>query len=156
MTPIGHLSAGYLLHRVGGFPLGLVLFAAIFPDLFDKPLRYLLGIQPFGRSYMHGVVGLAAASLLAWILAGRRTALAWALGHGSHILLDSFSFVPYFYPVFFYEFPQDAPMLSLNPPSLVSEAVLILVVVWVFIRHRPAAETSGGTRNEVSRRKEAP
>lgn len=102
MMPWGHLGVAYLLYalyahlRAGHPPRTLPAVALAvgsqFPDIVDKPLAWYLGVLPGGRTLTHSVFSAAIILLVVSILAARfdRTdiALAFGIGHVSHILLD--------------------------------------------------------------------
>jgi hypothetical protein len=92
MFPLGHLglaagAALLLARREDAVDLRFVLFGALLPDLVDKPLGALLGLE--SRLWAHTALfalALAAATLLA---VGRHRALPWlAFGGGVHLVLD--------------------------------------------------------------------
>ena len=102
MWPWDHAAVGYLLlstatrlgwRRAPTRQAGIAaVFAALLPDLVDKPLSWGLALLPSGRSLAHSllfglplvaVVGVAA---LAWTRRG--VALGFALGYLSHLAGD--------------------------------------------------------------------
>jgi membrane-bound metal-dependent hydrolase YbcI (DUF457 family) len=103
MWPIGHASVAYLLYarstrsRFAGPPgpgaTVVVGFAALFPDLIDKPLAWYLGVLPGGRTLAHSLFVLVPLSLAIYVLARRRDVgeygVAFAVGTISHTLLDA-------------------------------------------------------------------
>jgi hypothetical protein len=68
-------------------------FAALLPDLIDKPLGWYLGVLPGGRALGHSLLLLVPLSLAVYELARRRNAgeygVAFAVGAISHTLLDT-------------------------------------------------------------------
>ncbi|MFW5939462.1 MAG: metal-dependent hydrolase [Halolamina sp.] len=102
MWPWDHAAVAYLLlsaysRSAWGRPptRGLAavgVFAALLPDLIDKPLSWWLAVLPSGRSLGHSVlvaVPLAMVVLALGATAGRRhVAAAFVLGHLSHLAGD--------------------------------------------------------------------
>ena len=101
MWPWTHLAFGYLVvsllwrlrgHRLNGAVAAAAALGTQFPDLVDKPLAWVLGILPAGRSLGHSVFIATAVSAVVLYVAGRRDrfdpALAFVVGYGSHIAGD--------------------------------------------------------------------
>ena len=85
----GHLAAVYLVSRTPGLePRGLWQ-AAMFPDLVDKPLRWLWRVTPNDRLPAHSGLFWLLSTVAAWALQGRRFALSWGLGYGVHLSCDA-------------------------------------------------------------------
>lgn len=103
MWPIGHASVAYLCYALstrsrsddppGHGPTVVVGFAALLPDLIDKPLAWEFGLLPGGRTFAHSLFVLVPLSLLVYAVARRRGAgeygIAFAVGTISHTLLDA-------------------------------------------------------------------
>jgi len=107
MWPWSHLAFGYLvvsvLWRLRGHRVdGAVAFAAAvgtqFPDLVDKPLAWVLGVLPAGRSLAHSVFTAAVVSAVVLASArrwgGREPALAFVAGYASHLAGDALPKLP--------------------------------------------------------------
>ncbi len=100
--PWGHAAFGYLLNSLGirstrrrsptGIETYTVIFAAILPDLVDKPLSWVFHIFPEGDSVAHSIFVAVPVGLLVLWLATRRDraslGAAFALGYWSHLLGD--------------------------------------------------------------------
>jgi hypothetical protein len=65
-----------------------VVTASIFPDLVDKPLRFVFHQFEFGRNIMHSLPGLVVISLIFMIIFEKRVGFNWAVGHMGHIGAD--------------------------------------------------------------------
>lgn len=103
MWPIGHASVAYLLYalstrsRFDGSPghgaTMVVGFAALLPDLIDKPLAWELGLLPGGRTLAHSLFVLVPLSVAVYGLTRRRgveeSGVAFAIGAISHTFLDA-------------------------------------------------------------------
>lgn len=84
----GHLAAAYLAGRTTKTDLRGVMAASMFPDLVDKPVRWLLGITPNDRIPAHTGWFWLGTSLLARWLGGSRFGQGWVVGYGAHLLCD--------------------------------------------------------------------
>ncbi|WP_436903317.1 metal-dependent hydrolase [Halovenus halobia] len=103
MWPIGHASAAYLLYALstrsrqdespGHAATVVVGFAALVPDLIDKPLAWYLGVLPGGRTLAHSLFFLVPLSALVYLVARRNGVeeygVAFSIGVISHTLLDA-------------------------------------------------------------------
>lgn len=67
----GHLYLSYVLARTMKLNLGVCLVAGWFPDVFDKTLKYVLHIYPYGRVVMHSLLGVLVTSLIVLLIKGR-------------------------------------------------------------------------------------
>jgi len=102
MWPWEHLVFGYLLfsgaaHLVGGRAPGdraavVLAVATQLPDLIDKPLGWVVGVLPAGRSLGHSLLFFAALFLAAWAverwLGARLARGALVVGYLSHLVGD--------------------------------------------------------------------
>lgn len=102
MWPWEHLGFGYVLYSLfvharhrrapESVPTLVVAFAAVMPDLIDKPLAWTFGAVPSGYSVAHSVfVGFPIVLLIAGILRWRGAALSGAaliVGYLSHLVGD--------------------------------------------------------------------
>jgi hypothetical protein len=98
MWPWEHVAAGYLAYSVfarvayGRTPRGdaalAVVFAALLPDLIDKPLAWGVDLLPSGRSLAHSLLFAGPTIVLAGLAAGRRVAFAFALTYLGHLGAD--------------------------------------------------------------------
>lgn len=103
MWPIGHASTAYLLYALsahsrrdespGHAATVIAGFAALLPDLVDKPLAWYLGVLPGGRTLAHSLFLLVPLSALVYVVARRRGVeeygVAFAVGVISHTVLDA-------------------------------------------------------------------
>jgi membrane-bound metal-dependent hydrolase YbcI (DUF457 family) len=103
MWPIGHVAVAYLCYafsthsRFDSPPehgaTVLLGFAALLPDLIDKPLGWYLGVLPGGRALGHSLLFVIPLSLAVYGLARRHNAeeygIAFTVGAISHTLLDA-------------------------------------------------------------------
>ncbi|WP_440991901.1 metal-dependent hydrolase [Haloarchaeobius baliensis] len=101
MWPWEHVAVAYVAYslgsrlagrRVTGAAAVAVAFGALFPDLVDKPLSWVVGVLPGGRSLAHSLL-VAVPVVLAVQLLGRdrRTGLvatAFSVGYLSHLPMD--------------------------------------------------------------------
>jgi len=140
MYPVpGHLAVSLLGHRCLRAELIPVILGGIVPDIVDKVLSGLVHAAPYGRSYMHSLIGLAVSIALVTLIKGRRWGYGWAVGHLGHLIGD-ISFIPWFYPFVQYHFPQDInffdpsnlPQLW-NPRPLILESSALLLVLLSFM-----------------------
>lgn len=102
MWPWEHLAVAYLLYSLTSRvvwrrpPTARAAFAvaaaSLLPDLVDKPLAWWLAVLPSGRSLGHSLLVavpvLAAVLLVGWLLEERPVAVAFAVGHLSHLAGD--------------------------------------------------------------------
>ena len=101
MTPLGHVGITLPVARALRLNMWVVLFTALLPDIVDKTMWWLgLGAP---RYVGHSLLFLALVVFL-FSLRGKRGSLAALLGGGSHLLLDSGEFVPWFFPFVSYSF----------------------------------------------------
>ena len=85
MYPLpGHLSLSYVLAQALNLHLGICLVAGLFPDVFDKTLKYALHIYPYGRVIMHSLLGVVVTSLVVLLPKGKSWGLSWFVGHLFH------------------------------------------------------------------------
>lgn len=112
MYLLGHLGIGlglaWLAASGSRRPVDyrLVLLGAILPDLIDKPLGFVLGLE--GRLWAHTLVFLAAV-LAASAVPSVRGLVALAFGVATHFLLDRIWEQPWvaFWPALGLAFPPD-------------------------------------------------
>jgi len=172
MWPWGHLALGYLLYSgtrrvpsgLGTLALALVLGSQV-PDLLDKPLAWLLGVLPTGRSLGHSlpfaVLVLAVLALVVrwWIPERPELGVAYGVGHLSHLLGDALypvlagefahlAFLGYpLVPPFEYDIGQSVGAhlaLIEFSPAFVFELVLVALAVGIRLADgRPGLATLG-------------
>jgi hypothetical protein len=102
MWPWEHVAVGYLAYSafsrlVWREPPStraalVVTFAAVAPDLVDKPLAWGLDVLPAGKSLAHSLVAFLSLSGLAALLGARsdswRSAAGFVVGYASHLAGD--------------------------------------------------------------------
>lgn len=108
MLPWEHVAVGYLAYSLfarlayrrapRGDAVLAVAFAALLPDLIDKPLAWGAGALPSGKSLAHSLVFAGPATGLAVLATGRRIAIAFALSYALHLAGDVFFPVALGYP----------------------------------------------------------
>lgn len=84
----GHVAAAILASRATSTDLGGSLAASMFPDLVDKPVRWILRVTPNDRIPAHTLLGWLLTALVARVIGGQRFARGWLVGYGSHLLCD--------------------------------------------------------------------
>ncbi|MGB9576989.1 MAG: metal-dependent hydrolase [Candidatus Micrarchaeia archaeon] len=111
-------------------------FFALLPDLVDKPL-FLLGVTPSSRFIAHTLFFAFAVSLIVFFAAPRK--LRWPLacsalfGCTTHLLLDSYGFLPLFYPFLPYDFPSTNFDLTFNVLTTLFELIGFCCIVLVVL-----------------------
>jgi hypothetical protein len=101
----GHIAVAGLLHRYLKVQAGPVLIASLYPDIVDKAL-YRLDLAPSGRTIAHTWLSLAVTTGFVRSIWGGEAAKSWSLGYLGHLLADADGFVPWFFPLRTYSFPQ--------------------------------------------------
>lgn len=130
MYLLGHLGIGlgtaWLVASKGRRTVDyrLVLLGAILPDLIDKPLGFLLGLET--RLWAHTLVFFLAV-LAASAIPSVRSLVGLALGVGSHLFLDRIWEQPWvlWWPAFGVGFPLDGVNFSNLLQVLVSDPYVI-------------------------------
>jgi hypothetical protein len=84
----GHVAAAYLAARATRANLRASIAAAMFPDLIDKPTRWLWRLTPNDRIPAHSALFWSLTSGLAYLVGGSQVAAGWAVGYGAHLLCD--------------------------------------------------------------------
>ncbi|MBM3187841.1 MAG: metal-dependent hydrolase [Chloroflexi bacterium] len=84
----GHVAAAAAAAKCTHTDMRGAMAAAMWPDLIDKPTRWLLRLTPNDRIPAHSLLGWVCSTLLAWHLGGRRFARGFAVGYGAHLLGD--------------------------------------------------------------------
>ncbi|MFD1647783.1 metal-dependent hydrolase [Haloarchaeobius litoreus] len=101
MWPWEHIAVAYLTYSLGSRLVGrrpaataaaAVAVGALFPDLVDKPLSWVFGVLPGGRSLAHSLLVAVPVVLLVGLVARDRRAgalgVAFSVGYLSHLPLD--------------------------------------------------------------------
>ncbi|MBN1400198.1 MAG: metal-dependent hydrolase [Anaerolineae bacterium] len=84
----GHVAAAWLVSEVTGVDRRGALAASMFPDLVDKPVRWLLGLTPNDRIPAHTALGLLLTTLVVRRCADRRFTEGWIAGYATHLFCD--------------------------------------------------------------------
>jgi hypothetical protein len=84
----GHLAAAYLAGRLCNSDWRGAMAAAMFPDLIDKPLRWLLRRTPNDRIPAHTGLAWALTTAAARRWGGTDYARGWLVGYGAHLVCD--------------------------------------------------------------------
>jgi hypothetical protein len=129
----GHLAVAVAesnlpLFRRGPRRLLVLLFvASLFPDGVDKTIGYIFHAMPNGRHFAHNLFSLLGLSLLAGLFFGPAGGWAWFCGYLGHLLADSGSLVPWFFPLKKYPFKKGR--LKFEPAQLLGETLILLLVL---------------------------
>ncbi len=132
----GHLAVALAQHCLPPLAkdkraLKPLLLASLFPDIVDKIIGYILKMMPNGRHFAHNIFSLTGTSLLVGFIWGKMSGLAWFLGYGGHLVVDSKTFVPWFFPFRRYSFRKGRFAIPL--PRFFKE---LLFLGFVLIIHR--------------------
>ena len=138
MLPTGHLATSYILYRFAKVDWRIAAAASLFPDLLDKPLKLVFHVFPGGRSLGHGLPAVIAISLGMWLWQGRHAGYSWFLGHLFHLFADyPFSgYVPWFFPLTDYAFPEGGPALLITMPEVLLDAGAVCLAVGLYWHKR--------------------
>jgi len=139
----GHVAAASLASKALGTDLRAGLAVSMFPDMVDKPIRWLFRLTPNDRIPAHTLLGCATSSLLVRFLFGQRFAQGWAVGYGAHLLCDEVNAhlnpgrIYFWWPFRRYAMHTGPTGLksSLNdfsPTSLAVEGAVVLAALWVW------------------------
>lgn len=141
----GHLAAAAMAGKAFQADSRASLAASMFPDLVDKPLRWLLGITPNDRIPAHTLVACLLTTIVVRVSRGRRFAYGWLVGYCSHLLCDEINAhlnpgrIYFWWPFRRYRMHVGPTGLSTSlddftPASLLLEAATVLCAVWVWFR----------------------
>lgn len=159
----GHVAAAYLatrlLHtdRLGTFA------ACMFPDLVDKPVRWLLRRTPNDRIPAHTALAWALTTAAIWGWRGTDCARGWLAGYGVHLACDEVNAhlnpgrLYLWWPLKRYEMHVgptglQSSLADFRPASLAVEGALTLLAaaIWLAsdddaatIRTRASSDTRG-------------
>jgi len=147
MGPLGHigitLGAAHVTNLATPLRLSLwiVAFAALLPDLIDKPL-YILGIGD-GRFIGHTLLFICIVSAVLYIK-NKKYALVVMFGSVCHLVFDMHGFVPWLYPFISHDFTivfdpggiyarllialNIAGGVYISPVSLITELIGLLIL----------------------------
>ena len=84
----GHMAAAWLASRATRSDGIGALAACMFPDLVDKPIRWLFAATPNDRIPAHTALFWAGTSAAACRLAGWRFGRGWLVGYAAHLGCD--------------------------------------------------------------------
>jgi hypothetical protein len=151
----GHVASALLASRRWTLDPRIAITAALFPDLVDKPAKFL-GLVPTGRFPTHTLLALGLTTIVVLLVDRRfrrrgRWVAAWVTGYSLHLALDFADVVPLLWPFRAYpalHYPligQRAAPDELIVLSGVLELLLMVIAVYVEIRRRrraPARESA--------------
>jgi hypothetical protein len=145
----GHIAIALTQHRLLTLQgqdeqiIKPLLIASLFPDLVDKCIGYVFHMMPNGRHYAHNIFSLIGLSLAVTLVWGKEVGYAWFVGYLGHLLVDSKSWVPWFFPAQKYHFHRGR--LSFKPAQLIREAIFLAVVLIIHRLSHP--HSSGDEKN---------
>ena len=84
----GHVAAAGLVSRALGTDMRATLAVSMFPDVVDKPVRWVFRLTPNDRIPAHTLLGWVCTSSLVRLLCGPRAAWGWFVGYGTHLACD--------------------------------------------------------------------
>lgn len=149
----GHVAAAYLASKLFRTDQRAGLAVSMFPDMIDKPVRWLLHITPNDRIPAHTGLVWTLTSAITWLLGGKRFAQGWLVGYGAHLVCDEINAylnpgrIYFWWPFKRYQMHTGPTGLqsSLNdfsPASLLVEAVTVVCALWVWRRSQNKGQRS--------------
>jgi hypothetical protein len=156
----GHVAAAYLAGKLCKVERRGTLAAAMFPDLVDKPLRWVLRRTPNDRIPAHTGLAWALTTVAARQWGGVAFARGWLVGYGAHLVCDEVNAhlnpgrIYFWWPFRRYSMHVGPTGLrsSLNdfrPASLAVEGAIVVLAAAVWLaagaRERRAREHSAAT-----------
>lgn len=139
MLPLAHVGIAALFAKNFKpyiLPVTVAGFFALLPDLIDKPL-FLLGLAPSSRFIAHTIFFGIIVSAIVFLAVEKKVraqlALAALLGCWSHLLLDSYGFLPLFYPVVPYSFPPVMFDFTFNVLTILFEIIGFCCLMFVVL-----------------------
>lgn len=129
----GHLALALAQHHLltrltpGKPALTPVLVACLLPDAVDKTIGYFFHWMPNGRHYSHNLFSLALTTLLLTCWRGPAVGFSWFLSYLGHLLADSNSLVPWFFPL--KQYPFKPGRLRFDRHQLWCESLLLGLVL---------------------------
>ncbi len=141
----GHVAAAGLASKVFHVDLRASLLVSMFPDLIDKPVRWVFRVTPNDRIPAHTLLAWMLTTLVARVLGGRRFAHGWLVGYGSHLLCDEINAhlnpgrIYFWWPFKRYRMHTGptgvkSSLNDFSPASLLFEAATVLCALWVWSR----------------------
>jgi len=148
----GHIAAAWLASQITHTDTRANLAVSMFPDLVDKPIRWLLRLTPNDRIPAHSALFWVLTSMLAWSLRGRRFAHGWISGYAAHLLCDELNAhlnpgrIYFWWPFKRYSMHVGPTGLSsslndFSPYSLAIEGLLTLVALEAWLGRSGARDT---------------
>jgi len=139
----GHLAVASLAGAVARTDMRGAMAASMFPDLIDKPIRWLFRWTPNDRIPMHSMLGWASSTLVAGRLAGPRFATGWAVGYGAHLACDEVNAhlnpgrIYFWWPFKRYAMHRGPTGLAsslddFSPASIIVELGVTLFAAWIW------------------------
>ncbi len=143
----GHVAAAILASKVSGTDLKANLAVSMFPDMIDKPVRWLFRLTPNDRIPAHTFLAWTLKSLVAYLLGGSCFARGWWVGYGSHLLCDELNAhlnpgrIYFWWPFRRYHMHTGPTGISsslndFSPASLLLEAATVLLTAGVWLGDR--------------------
>ena len=153
----GHVAAAGLAAKLLGTDLRATLAVSMFPDLVDKPLRWVFGRTPNDRIPAHTFVGWSLTSVLVTLAFGWRVGKGWMVGYGSHLLCDQANAhlnpgrIYFWWPFRRYEMHEGptglgSSLRDFRPASLVLEMAVVVLGLAVWLRPGAPDRRSGPTK----------
>ena len=147
MILLGHVAAASLTSRALKTDLRAGLAVSMFPDMVDKPIRWLFRLTPNDRIPAHTLLACTVSSLFVRFLFGQRFAQGWVVGYGTHLLCDEINAhlnpgrIYFWWPFRRYTMHTGPTGLksSLNdftPASLVVEGAVVVAALWAWFGRR--------------------
>jgi len=143
----GHVAAAAMAGRVLRADMRGALAASMFPDLVDKPVRWLLRLTPNDRIPAHTALAMVLTWSFVRLAFGPRLAKGWLVGYGSHLLCDEINAhlnpgrIYLWWPFRRYAMHTGptglaASLNDFSSASLAVEASVALVGLWSWLRRR--------------------
>ena len=140
----GHVAAASLASVAFKTDRRVSLAVSMFPDLIDKPVRWLFNLAPNDRVPAHTFLGWMLTTGIVRLLFGKRAAQAWLVGYGSHLLCDEINAhlnpgrIYFWWPFKRYEMHVGptglkSSLRDFRPASLLVEAAVVLLAVGVWL-----------------------
>jgi len=143
----GHVAAAWMAGKMLGVDRRAALAVSMFPDLVDKPLRWILRLTPNDRLPAHTGLAWGLSTFIVYLLLKDRAAQGWLVGYGAHLLCDEINAhlnpgrIYFWWPFKRYTLHVGPTGLgsSLNdfrPASLVFEALVVLWALRIAVTER--------------------
>ena len=144
----GHVAAATLVSLVFETDLRVSLAVSMFPDLVDKPVRWLLNLVPNDRIPAHTALGWTLTTGMVRLVFGKGAARAWLVGYGSHLLCDEINAhlnpgrIYFWWPLRRYTMHVGptglrSSLRDFTPASLLAEAAVVLLALGVWADRLP-------------------